>query len=84
MRRARALLYSPPACPRYNGSIEASIGALTTCAHHAAAAAGHPEYWTCADVEAARLDANTHAGPLRLAHHHDRTPLLPGALSDRL
>ena len=57
------LLYSPPRCPRYNGSIEASIGALTTRAHHAAAAAGHPEYWTCADVEAARLAANAHAGP---------------------
>jgi transposase InsO family protein len=55
------LLYSPPACPRYNGSIEASIGALTTRAHHAAAAAGHPEYWTCADVEAARIQANAHA-----------------------
>jgi transposase InsO family protein len=55
------LLYSPPRCPRYNGSIEASIGALTTRAHHAAAAAGHPEYWTCADVEAARIEANTHA-----------------------
>lgn len=55
-----ALLYSPPACPRYNGSIEASIGALTTRAHHAAAAAGHPEYWTCADIEAARLQANAH------------------------
>lgn len=57
------LLYSPPACPRYNGSIEASIGALTTRAHHAAAAAGHPEYWTCADVEAARLQANAQARP---------------------
>lgn len=56
-----ALLYSPPRCPRYNGSIEASIGALTTRAHHAAAAAGHPEYWTCADVEAARIQANAHA-----------------------
>ena len=56
-----ALLYSPPACPRYNGSIEASIGALTTRAHHAAAAAGHPEYWTCTDIEAARVHANAHA-----------------------
>lgn len=59
--RGTALLYSPPRCPRYNGSIEASIGALTTRAHHAAAAAGHPEYWTCADVEAARIQANAHA-----------------------
>lgn len=52
------VLYSPPRYPRYNGSIEASIGALTTRAHHAAAAAGHPEYWTTDDVEGARADAN--------------------------
>ena len=56
-----AILYSPPRCPRYNGSIEASIGALTTRAHHAAAAAGHPEYWTCDDVERARRQANVRA-----------------------
>ena len=53
------LLYSPPRTPRYNGAIEGSIGALTTRAHHAAVAAGHPESWTCADVEGARLAANT-------------------------
>ena len=53
------LLYSPPRTPRYNGAIEGSIGALTTRAHHAAVADGHPDYWTCADVEAARRAANT-------------------------
>jgi transposase InsO family protein len=53
------LLYSPPRTPRYNGAIEGSIGALTTRAHHAAVADGHPDAWTCADVEAARLAANT-------------------------
>ena len=53
------LLYSPPRTPRYNGAIEGSIGALTTRAHHAAVLAGHPDTWTCADVEAARLAANT-------------------------
>jgi transposase InsO family protein len=52
------LLYSPPGCPRYNGSIEASIGALTTRAHEVAAAAGHPEWWTSHDVELARALAN--------------------------
>jgi len=52
------LLYSPVACPTYNGSIEASIGAITTRAHHSAAAAGHPAYWTASDVEAARVAAN--------------------------
>jgi hypothetical protein len=53
------LLYSPPQTPRYNGAIEGSIGALTTRAHHAAVVAGHPESWTCADVEGARLAANS-------------------------
>jgi transposase InsO family protein len=52
------LLYSPPCCPRYNGAIEASIASITTRAHHAAAAADHPESWTCDDVEAARASAN--------------------------
>jgi len=59
-RMGTHILHSPPRCPRYNGGIEASIGALTTRAHHAAAAAGHPEYWTCDDVEAARAAANAH------------------------
>ena len=53
------LLYSPPRTPRYDGAIEGSIGALTTRAHHAAVLAGHPGVWTCADIEAARLAANT-------------------------
>ena len=61
MAHGTTLLYSPPRCPRYNGSIEASIGALTTRAHHEAAAAGHPTYWTCTDIEAARIQANAHA-----------------------
>lgn len=52
------LLYSPPCCPRYNGSIEASIASITTRAHHAAVGGGHPEVWTCDDVEAARASAN--------------------------
>ena len=65
-RRGRAggddLLHSPPACPRYNGSIEASIGAISTRAHHAAAAHGHPDYWTTTDVEIARSGANLARG----------------------
>jgi Integrase core domain len=52
------VLYSPPRYPRYNGSIEGSIGGISTRAHHAAAAAGHPEYWTIDDVELARAQAN--------------------------
>ena len=59
------LLYSPPRYPRYNGAIEASIGALTTRIHHAAVAAGHPHYWTCDDVEHARTQANAVRQPDR-------------------
>jgi transposase InsO family protein len=59
------VLHSPPACPRYNGSIEASIGAIATRAHHAAAADGHSNYWTTDDVERARTDANL----VRRLHH---------------
>ena len=70
------LLYSPPRLPRYNGAIEASIGALATRAHHAAVAAGHPEYWTCDDVEHAR-----HAGNalVRRASGHTALDLWHGA-----
>jgi transposase InsO family protein len=57
------LLYSPLRCPRYNGTIEASIASITTRAHHAAVAAGHPTSWTCADVEAARQSANAIVRP---------------------
>jgi transposase InsO family protein len=52
------VLYSPPRYPRYNGSIEASIGSIGTRTHHLAAAAGHPEYWTTDEIECARADAN--------------------------
>jgi hypothetical protein len=52
-------LYSPP----YNGSIEAGKGSLKTRTHHQAALAGHPDVWTCADVEAARQEANSQARP---------------------
>jgi hypothetical protein len=57
-RTGTLLLYSPPRYPAYNGSIEASIGALTARTHDAAATHGHPEAWTAADIEAARTAAN--------------------------
>jgi hypothetical protein len=57
------VLYSPPRYPRYNGSIEASIGAISTRTHHLAAAAGHPDYWTTDEVERARADANLTPSP---------------------
>jgi hypothetical protein len=64
-------LFSPPLCPSYNGSIEASIGSLKTRTQQHSDWAGHPGVWTAADVEAARLAANTTARPRRL---HGRAP----------
>lgn len=56
-------LFSPAYCPNYNGGIEASNGSLKTRTHHQAALAGHPQVWTCADLEAARQEANRQARP---------------------
>jgi len=53
-----ASLFSPPALPSYNGAIEAGIGSLKTRTHLHAARYGHPDWWTCDDAEAARLQAN--------------------------
>ena len=72
------LLYSPPACPRYNGSIEASIGALATRAHEVAAAAGHPEWWTSQDVDLARHIANQ---TTRAAHRRTTARVAWGSAS---
>jgi len=58
-----AHLLSPPVTPRYNGGQEASIGSLKTRAQHLAAAAGRFTCWTCDDVEAARLEANSQSRP---------------------
>jgi transposase InsO family protein len=52
------LLYSPPHCPAYNGSIEATIGSLKTRTEHQALLHGRPGAWTSADVLAARAQAN--------------------------
>jgi hypothetical protein len=57
------VLSSPPRTPTYNGSIEASIGAVATRAHEAAAWHGHPEYWTSDDLTLARDQANRAVGP---------------------
>jgi transposase InsO family protein len=53
-----AALYSPPYWPRYNGAIEAGIGALKdrTAAH--AARAGHAGLWSWDDLAGARVEAN--------------------------
>ena len=56
-------LLSPPYFPRYNGAIEAGIGAFKTRAHLEAARHGHPLEWNCDDVESARLQANEESRP---------------------
>ena len=58
-------LFSPPRRPQYNGAIEASIGSLKTRTAKHCDLAGHPEVWTAAALEAARLEAN-HGRPKRL------------------
>ena len=57
------VLYSPPYTPRYNGAIEAGIGALKTRAHEEAARQGRAGAWVCADIEAARQEANLFSYP---------------------
>ena len=63
-------LYSPPACPGYNGSIEAAIGSLKKRTEQDAGAQGHGGWWEPADLAAAQRAANT-SHPRRL---NGRTP----------
>ena len=63
-------LFSPPACPAYNGSIEAAIGSLKKRTEQQAARRGYRDIWTSVDVEAARQQANA-GHPPRL---NGRTP----------
>ena len=77
------MLYSPPRVPSYNGSCEAGHGSIHTRAHHHAARRGHPEAWTCDDVEAAWLETNATArpwgadGPTPDEAWNDRRPIKP-------
>lgn len=57
------LLYSPPRTPSYNGAIEAGIGSMHVRAHYEAARHDRCGQWTCDDLEAARLQANSTARP---------------------
>jgi transposase InsO family protein len=52
------LLYSPPRTPRYNGAIEASIGASKRRTERQAAYLGRPGQWTAEDAAAAQAEAN--------------------------
>lgn len=56
-------LYSPPHCPRYNGACERNNGVLKQQTHHAAAQAGHVDWWAATDAEAARVTLNTRRRP---------------------
>jgi hypothetical protein len=72
-----ALLYSPPAWPQYNGSIEASIGAIATRVDETAAWAGHPGHWTPEDIGRAWAQANVAPDPAGTpaARWHARRPI---------
>jgi transposase InsO family protein len=51
-------LFSPPVTPEYNGSAEASNGAMKTRTNHEAARQGRPGCWACDDLETAQWFAN--------------------------
>jgi transposase InsO family protein len=58
-------LYSPPHWPRYNGAIEAGIGALKDRTAARAARCGHAGTWTDDDLAGARAEANAQPRPWR-------------------
>ena len=74
-------LFSPPYMPRYNGSIEAGIGSLTSRTEQFATRRGYPGNWAWDDAAAARLQANATARPRGLRGPSpeelwaDRTPI---------
>jgi transposase InsO family protein len=51
-------LFSPPLTPQYNGTSEASNGAMKTRTNHEAARQGRPGCWACDDLETAQWFAN--------------------------
>jgi transposase InsO family protein len=56
-------LYSPPYAPWYNGAIERANRSLKEITAHLAERAGHADYWTSADLHAARLQLNRSPRP---------------------
>ena len=57
------VLRSPPYTPQYNGACERAGGTLKMRIAHVAHARGHPERWTQADIDEARMCANATARP---------------------
>ena len=51
-------LFSPKRRPQYNGALERANSTHKTYTHQRAVTAGHPHFWTSADLEAARQLAN--------------------------
>jgi transposase InsO family protein len=73
-------LFSPPRWPRYNGAIEAGIGAMHERTDARAARAGHAESWTIDDAAGALSEANALPrphGPSPSDRWADRLPILP-------
>ena len=73
-------LFSPPRWPRYNGAIEAGIGAMQHRTDARAARAGHAGSWTIDDTAGALAEANALArphGPSPSVRWADRLPILP-------
>jgi transposase InsO family protein len=74
-------MYSPPALPSYNGSIEAGIGALKARIRFQVRDPDAAPTWSADDVEAARCQANTLSrpwgwrGPTPAERWEHRTPL---------
>ena len=70
LRRHRVTpLFSPKRRPQYNGALERSNSTHKVYTHQQAVAEDHPRYWTTANLDAARLLANSitrpwgHQGP---------------------
>lgn len=76
-----AQLLSPVRTPRYNGAVEAGIGALARRADYLALLDDHPGEWTADNVEGARRMANEtsrphgHARPTPIEAWRSRTPI---------
>jgi transposase InsO family protein len=88
-----AQLFSPPACPGYNGACEASIRWLKVWTEAQAAARGRPGFWTTADMAAALRYANEHVrawrghGPTReevWSHRERISPTMRGDFRDQV
>ena len=56
-------LFSPPACPQYNGELERSNGTLKDSTHAQALLEGHPSSWTSHNLDQARCLANNCSRP---------------------